>query len=158
MPVTEQAAGRRELHYSNLNDIVTDAESLEAGEYVTLGKWSFGQILEHLAVTTDCSIDGFPFQAPWILRTFVAPFIKNRFFTKPLPAGFKLPAKAGRLSPGDVSVEEGLAHLKKAIARYETETPNAKNPVLGRLAQQEWVSLGLRHAELHMSFVRPVGD
>ena len=156
MTATQQVTGRRELHYSNLNDIVTDAESIAAGEYETLGTWSFGQILEHLAATFDCSIDGFSFQAPWLLRTFVAPFVKNRFFTKPMPSGFKLPATAGSLLPGDVSVEEGLAHLKRAIGRYETESPNAKHPFFGRLARQEWVSLALRHAELHMSFVRPV--
>ncbi len=158
MMATQQATGRRELHYGNLNDIVTDAESLAAGEYQTLGEWSFGQILEHLAVALDCSFDGFPFQAPWFLRKLVAPFIKNGFITKPMRAGFKLPANAGALSPGDVSVEEGLAHLKKAVERYETETPNVHHPVFGRMARQEWVSLGLRHAELHMSFVVPVGD
>ena len=128
---------------------------MAAGEYQTLGKWSFGQILEHLAVAFDCSVDGFPFQAPWVLRKLVAPFIKNRFITKPMPSGFKLPSKAGELLPGDVSVEEGFAHLKQAIAGYETETPNALHPMFGRMARQEWISLGLRHAELHMSFVRP---
>lgn len=147
---------RRELHYSNLNDVIVDAETLAAGEVVTVGGWSFGQIMEHLACTFDCSIDGFDFQAPWFLRKFVAPFIKNSFLIKPMPSGYKLPKKAGALIPGEVSVEEGLAHLKRAIARYESEVPNAPHPVFGEMARQEWVSLGLRHCELHMSFVRAV--
>ena len=155
MTTTQQVENRRELHYSNLNDIITDAESLASGEYRTSGNWTFGQILEHLAMAMDCSIDGFGFKAPWLVRTFVAPVIKNRVFSKPMPAGFKLPAKASRLQPGDVTVEEGLEHLKRAIARYETETPSAPHPFFGKLARQEWVSLTLRHAELHMSFVHP---
>ncbi len=158
MTFTPQTTSIRELHFGNLNDIVFDAESRRELISDVGGVVVQGQILEHLAVSLDCSFDGFPFQAPWFLRKLVSPFIKNGFITKPMRAGFKLPANAGALSPGDVSVEEGLAHLKKAVARYETETPNVHHPVFGRMARQEWVSLGLRHAELHMSFVVPVGD
>ncbi len=155
MSTTQQKVGRRELHYSNLEDVIVDAENLAAGPVLTSGDWTFGQILEHLAVTFDYSIDGFPFRGPWFLRKIVAPFLKNRFLTKPMPSGFKLPKNAGALKPGEVSVEEGLAHLKRAIGRFETETPNADHPVFGKMAQQEWVSLGLRHCELHLSFVSP---
>jgi len=55
----------------------------------------------------------------------------------------------------ETTVEAGLEHLKQAIARFETENPSAEHPAFGRMARQEWVSLGLRHAELHMSFVVP---
>lgn len=155
MSVVTEVGTRREVHYSNLNDVILDSEALAGGEVQTVGNWSFGQILEHLAVSFDCSIDGFGFKAPWVARNLVAPFLKNSFLTKPMSSGYKLPASAEALQPGNVSVEEGLEHLKRAITRYESEIPNADHPFLGKLARQEWISLGLRHSELHLSFVKP---
>jgi hypothetical protein len=52
-----------------------------------------------------------------------------------------------------VSLSAALENLRKAIARCRSETADAEHPFLGKLASQEWNSLYLRHAELHMSFV-----
>ncbi|REJ86679.1 MAG: DUF1569 domain-containing protein [Planctomycetota bacterium] len=46
-------------------------------------------------------------------------------------------------------------HLKAAIARCGEETRRADHPVFGRLTLDEWEQFGLRHAEMHMSFVHP---
>ena len=138
-------------------EFIADAEQVALGEYTTVGKWSFGQILTHLAQAMQCSFDGFGFKAPWFARTLIAPFVKNSFFTKPLPAGFQLPATATALLPSaDSSVEDGLIALREAIDRYQTELPTAPHPFLGKLTREEYVCLSLRHAELHMSFVVPV--
>lgn len=145
---------RREVQYESLAEVLADAERLAGGKFRTAGRWSFGQILEHLARTMNCEIDGFGFKAPWVARTFIAPFVKNSFFTRPLPAGFQLPKTASKLLPPEVvSVETGLEHFRQAMRRLESESQRAKHPFFGQLASQEWNSLDLRHSELHMSFV-----
>ncbi len=148
---------RRVVRYATLTEFIADAEQVALGEYTTVGKWSFGQILTHLAKAMNCSFDGFGFKAPWLARVFVAPFVKNSCFTKPLPAGFQLPAAGSALlPPDDASVEEGLIALREAIDRYQSELPKAPHPFFGKLTREEYVCLSLRHAELHMSFVIPV--
>jgi hypothetical protein len=72
-----------------------------------------------------------------------------------MSAGFKLPARARTLLPEDVPLDEALDNLRRALGRFASETPTARHPFLGALASQEWESLALRHAELHMSFVIP---
>ncbi len=145
-------AARRTLHYATLSDVVRDAERLVT-DHVTVGNWSFGQILQHLAKTMDASLDGFGFQASWFARWLIAPLVKNSVLTKPLTPGFKLPASATSILPDEqISVDDGLRQLKAAVDRVSHETPGADHPFLGKLATEEWMQLHLRHAELHMSF------
>ncbi len=148
-------AARRTLQYATLSDVVRDAERL-VSDHVTVGNWSFGQILQHLAKSMNASLDGFGFQAPWFARWLIAPLVKNSLLTKPLKPGFKLPASATAIMPDEqVSVGDGLRQLKAAVDRVTHETPSADHPFLGKLATEEWTQLHLRHAELHMSFALP---
>ncbi len=147
---------RRIVQYSSMSAFRSDVEKLAAGKYETVGNWSFGQIMQHLAIGIAGSFDGFPFQAPWLVRTLVAPFMKKSLLTQPMKAGFKLPKSAAPYLPSDeITTEEGLKQLQAALDRFERETPEEKHPFLGTLTPNEWVALHLRHAELHMSFVRP---
>ena len=47
---TKAVTGRREVHYDTFDDALADAERLAAGDVRTLGNWSYGQILKHLAM------------------------------------------------------------------------------------------------------------
>ena len=40
-------------------EIIADAEQVALGEYTTVGNWTFGQILTHLAQAMHCTFDGF---------------------------------------------------------------------------------------------------
>jgi hypothetical protein len=152
---TANPASRRELHYASLDEFQVDVERLALGKFRTVGKWSYSQILDHLAKTMICSLDGYGFKAPWFVRVILAPLFKNSFLTMPMKAGFKLPEKmAGALLPAsDLSLPAALDRIRTAISRCKNETPAADHPAFGKLASQEWNSLYLRHAELHMSFV-----
>lgn len=147
---------RRALRYQSLGEFQADAERLAKGKYHTVGKWSYPQILDHLAKTMTASLDGYGFQAPWFARALIAPFMKNSFLTKTMKAGFNLPKSAARLIPEtDISLTAALDKLRHALARFEKEPATGAHPFFGKLASQEWTSLHLRHAELHMSFVVP---
>jgi hypothetical protein len=147
---------RRVVHYASLDEFQADAERLAAVKYRTLGQWTYPQILDHLSRTIVASIDGFGFQAPWFARKLIAPLMRNSFLTKPMRAGFRLPARAASILPGsDLSLTAAVEKLRSALARFEAEPQRAEHPFLGKLASQESTAVQLRHAELHMSFVVP---
>lgn len=152
---TRRVSGRRDVRYENYDQQLADAERLAGVEIRTLGNWSYGQILRHLARSIDAMIDGAPFAFPapiqWVMRLLM----KKRFLSKPLKPGFKLPAKAGRLNPEATTTEEGLAELRTAIARAKTDSTRAPHGGFGQLSEEESDAFQFRHAEMHMSFVVP---
>ena len=70
--------------------------------------------------------------------------------------GFRLPkaAEAG-FYPAAGSPQAALEGLRAAVRRTHTEPMIAPHPVLGKLTHEEWTQMHLRHAELHLSFVKP---
>jgi len=150
------ADGRRRLRFQSLHEVLADAERLAAGPVQTLGQWTFPQIVQHIADAMRGSLDGFGFQAPWLARTLIAPLVKNSLLTKGMKPGFKLPDSAQSLLPAkDVTLDAAMDCLRKVVARFESEQPQAPHPFLGKLASQEHHSLHMRHSELHLSFVVP---
>ena len=155
---TKTARGRRELHYDSLDDLLRDAERVAGDDVTMVGNWSAGQVMRHLAITIDYSIDGFPFQFPWMLRKLLKTVMKRRFLTKPLSSGFKAPDYASSVIPDPVSPDEGLAELQTAVQRLKNESKRAPHPGLEALSVDQWNQFHLRHSELHMSFaVLPQG-
>ncbi|MGE4002710.1 MAG: DUF1569 domain-containing protein, partial [Planctomycetaceae bacterium] len=120
---------------------------------------SLGQIFKHLAASFEGSIDGIPFQAPFILR-MISPLLKKRFLTQPVPAGFQIsPSARAAMEPDPtVSTAEALDALRYAVSRCQTETKRAPHPLFGRFPKDDWDKFNFRHAELHMSFVVPADE
>ena len=147
---------RRHVVYDSLQDFLGDVRQMTLADATTVGNWSFAQILEHLARAIDASIDGFSFQSSWLVRTLVAPLLKNRLLTSPMKPGFQLPKRAASYLPEpEIDLETATSHLETAAGRLSTTNPSAAHPFLGRLSDREWLALHLRHAEMHMSFVVP---
>jgi len=154
--MTAASNQRRIVVYDTLQDFLDDVRRLAEADVTAVGNWSFAQILEHLARAIDSSIDGFTFQSNWLVRTLVAPLLKNRLLTRPMKPGFTLPRRANSYLPQpDIDLDTAREHLETATERLTTTTPDAAHPFLGRLCDREWLALHLRHAELHMSFVVP---
>jgi hypothetical protein len=152
---TAKVSGRRQLHFADFSQLLAEAERVSQTPSRTLGNWSVGQILDHLADAANAPFDGFgDFKAPWVVRYLVVPLIKNRILTKPMSSGFQLPKKATALLPQPGTAPQvAFDRLQKALARFSTEHPEYPHPLLGMLASQEWVALTLRHAEMHLSFI-----
>lgn len=150
---------RRIIVFHSFDEVVADAERLAAGEVRTTGQHSFGQILEHLSRTHDLTtgrVQG-P-RPPWYMRLII-PFIKPMILKdQPVKPGFKLPpdAEAFFWEEGDVDVAQALAHLKDSVEYYHSHGPLPKHPMFGKMTSQQNLSLNLRHAALHLSFVHPV--
>ena len=149
---TKNATGRRKVRYTSLDDLLADAQRVAGDDVTMVGNWSAGQVMRHLALTINYSIDGFPFQFPWPLRKLLKHVMKRRFLTKPLSSGFKAPNYASSVIPDPVSAGDGLAELSTAVERLKNESQRAPHPGLERLTVDEWNQFHLRHSELHMSF------
>ena len=154
---TTKVTGRRTLHFNTLADIAADVDQLtKAREIRTLGNWSAGQVVQHVATTMNKSIDGFNFRVPWPIRLVLPLLLKRRFLTQTMSAGFKLSGKAeAEMVSRPISLEEAVGNFQKAVARLQAESKREPHPAIGKLTPEEWEQLHCRHSELHLSFLLP---
>jgi hypothetical protein len=150
---TRQVSGRRTLNFNSYDEILADVRLLASVPHRQLGNWSLGEVCQHLAKTMDLSIDGSQARAPWLLRT-VGPFIKKRFLSRPLSAGFTAPPSFGLL-PDSAAAAEGVAALEKAVQRLHQTNDRQPHLIFGRMTREEWDQLHMRHSALHLSFLAP---
>lgn len=155
---TKKVTGRRTLRFQSVDDVLADVESLAAaardGTARTLGNWSLGQILGHLATWIGYAYDGVPVTPPLLVRWLMKP-MKKRFLYKAMPVGVKIPrTPGGTFGTEPMSVEEGLDRYRRALARLKSEAPQRRHPIFGPMTHAEWIAGQMRHAELHLSFVR----
>ena len=155
MVQTAKVTGRRTLHFSSYQDVLDDVHALAEAPHRKLGNWSLSDICQHLAKTMHMSIDGAQATFPWYLR-MLGRLLKNRIINKPMSPGFKIPgAVSGLLTPVDEDVSTAVAELDEAVARIQGTSRRSPHPMFGRLTQEEWDKLHMRHCEMHLSFVVP---
>ena len=151
---------RRKLCYASFDDVLADAERLVRAGATTTGSWSLDQILGHLAIAIEKSLDTNPdelgWKPPWYIRLAGRYLIKRRILKRGMPSGFKLPAEVeDRVVPaagGDLNA--ALERLRRAAARLRSDSPRWPHPIFGPMPPDEWNRWHLRHAELHLSFVK----
>jgi Protein of unknown function (DUF1569) len=151
---TKLVANRRTLRYESLSDFLADAEAQAEGATHTLGNWTLPQIFDHLSRSLRVAVRGTDAWFSLPARLFLHA-VRRRFFSRPMQPGIHVPSQLERvLRPGDgLSVDQALAELRAAVARFEAAPRLALHPAFGRLTREEWRQISLRHAELHMSFV-----
>jgi hypothetical protein len=150
---TAKVDARRKLDYKSFDELLADADRLSSGDVKTLGNWSPGQIFQHLANAYNGSIDGLPGGFPWFIRAMARMF-KKKLIGGPMPAGIKMSAKLAKaVMPEPTSTEVGLANLHAAVSRLRQEPHRAAHPVFGEVSKEEWNTMHLKHANLHMSFL-----
>ena len=149
---------RRELTFQNLDEVVAEAERLASGNVRVSGHHSFGQILNHLALSQDVSTGRVVAPPPPFLMKLLMPLMKRMVInSKPLKPGIKLPAKGEAFFWPDKEFDapSALQYLKEAIDYFKGNGPLEKHPFFGKLTKQQVEQLECRHAALHLSFVHP---
>jgi hypothetical protein len=156
---TCKVEGRRQLQFQTIADILADVERLNQGKVKPLGNWSGGQILKHLAIVMNGSIDGAPMRTPWYWR-LMGRLMKSRILNKGMSPGFQLKGRAADalVPPDTITWEEGLQLFRQAAQRQQNETKREPSPFLGPMTRDDWDRLHCRHAELHLSFLAPVNE
>ncbi|GAA5505598.1 DUF1569 domain-containing protein [Novipirellula caenicola] len=155
-PKTTIAARRMDLRYPDLDAACADIARLREGGYELVGTWSLAQILDHLNMSMQMTIDGAEFAFPALLR----PVMKLMFMPtmrKGKPS--KLRGKAPKqLQPACDLDEDACANRFYALAEtlMDPSTPFVTHyPMLGRLNREQWLLMQQWHAAHHLSFVVP---
>lgn len=153
---TRSTAGRRQLAFTKPRDALRDAQTFgEKGPSRTLGNWTAAQIVEHVAITIDFSIDGFPPEMkPSLPMRLLGPLMKRPLLNNRMKPGVKLPKHMQALLPAaDVSWGRAVDHLRRSIERFERATTLSASPFFGEMSRDDWTRLHARHAELHFGFM-----
>ena len=150
---------RRELKFGSMDEVVAEIDRLAESEIRTTGNHSFPEIVRHLALTHDMvtgKVKG-P-SPPWYLKLVIVFMKSSMLKDKPLPSGFKLPAAAEAFfwPSSEVSQEDAVVHFKESVANYVANGPLPKHPVWGTITAEQSMSMNLRHAAMHLSFVHSV--
>lgn len=150
---TAKVTGRRPLRFNSVDEILADVERLASQKRRTLGNWSFGQILWHLATVMDSSIDGSPVRANIFMR-LMGKLMKGHMLKNGVSPGFQLSGEIAKLFlPPATSDDDGLRRFRQSVRRQHAESHREPSSFLGVLTNDEYVQLHCRHAELHLSFV-----
>lgn len=155
---------RRQLHFADLNQLSAELDRIETaeqnGELRAVGNWTPGQILGHLAAWIHYGWDGYPMKRPpWFVRWFLR-WQLPKMLAGGMPSGVRIPGvEGGTTGIEPVEFYDGMSELRRGIERLEgTELPTHDSPAFGQMSLEDRVRLNLRHAELHLSFLRYPGD
>lgn len=157
--VNTKKAPRRSLKLSSLDAILSEADVLakaEAeGRLRASGNWTLGQAIGHLAVWISYNFDGLPpgAKAPPAPVRLMMRLVRGFVLNGKMPPGVNLPGvKGGTYATEVMETGRALALLRASIARLKASAPTNPNPLFGKLRHDEWKSLHMRHAELHLGF------
>jgi len=154
MPKT---ANRRALSFSTVDQVMPDVDRLLDLGYTPLGKWSLGQVCNHLTKGVTGTVEEDPSikKAPWLLRRLVAPIVLNRVLKSGrMPEGLNGPPA---LMPNTGLDDRAEAEaLRAALRLYSSHTgPVADHPFFGSLTRDQWDRLHRLHCAHHLSFLLP---
>jgi hypothetical protein len=154
---TRRVKNRRDVRYANFDEFLADAETIAGGPVRQLGNWTLAQIFDHLARSMNVSVDGTHERFPWPLRIALR-LVRKRIIGSPLKPGYRVPENVAILLRPDIHVQlrESLWKLRSATIRFQNASTFPPHPAFGVLTRDEYRTLALRHAELHLSFIEPV--
>lgn len=144
--------GRRRLGFETYHDVLAEVDRL-APAHRTLGRWSLGQICDHLAGVQDYSLGGMEaeIQKGWLFRATA-----GRIALAVLLRYGIIPEQQGHLGPRTaVEFQDARRRLQQSLERIAHQPMSAVHPIFGRLNQQQWKQFHLHHAAHHLSFVVP---
>jgi hypothetical protein len=146
---------RRPLNFRTPDEVYADLRELRRRGYTPSGNWNLSQVCNHLAYFAECTLDGFDFRVPWLIRTLFGGFLKRQVLSsRKMPAGGYTPQRV--LPTPDLDEVEAVARLTRALERLFREPgPFHPSPLFGTMSRDEWRELHLIHCSHHLSFLAP---
>jgi len=151
---------RRKLTFATLDEVVVDAENLQAKGYEKAGNWDLSQVCLHLADWMSFPMDGFP-KPPvpirlmlWALRNAMGKRILRKIMAEGMPVGSQtMPQTVHQQGSDPVGA---MAKLKETAERFKAFTGTLHpSPLFGALNKDEATKLQLVHCAHHLSFLVP---
>lgn len=152
---------RRELQFASLKDTLAESERLLTLGYSQNGNWTLGQILRHLRLVQDPSIDGYPrwmsLFAPLrpIMRRLLLPKLLSPNSPKGIPtsAPFKPHQVEGDQAADDAKEFQAFAESVRRFQEHQGEF--YPHPGFGKLDRQRLEQVHAAHAAHHLGFLSP---
>jgi hypothetical protein len=147
-------AGRRPLTFTSLGQVMPDVERLLAG-HTTVGRWSLGQICNHLELAIRLPMDGVPVKWPWLFRRTVGPVLgRLALWRGRIPEGVRVPEVY--LPVPELDAAREAEALRTTIERFASFTGRLdEHPLLGRMSAARWERFHCLHCAHHLSFAIP---
>ncbi len=152
---------RRELSFTDLDQVTQDARQLLAAGYSQKGKWNLAQTCAHLNDWMQFPIDGFPPAPPpvrfilWSMKVTIGRRQLKSVFEK----GFResLPTMPDTVHPaGETTDGAAVEELEATINRFKTHSGKFHaSPLYGDLTEDQHLKLQLAHCAHHLSFLVP---
>ncbi|MEL6110057.1 MAG: DUF1569 domain-containing protein [Planctomycetota bacterium] len=126
--------------FQSFDEALQYIESLHASGYQPTGRWSLGQICNHLSESIDLMSGRLSHLLPrFVQRLFFGSFLRLTFLGKVGRLfGLRMPTVLPQKEPVDDG--EGIQRLKDAVQRLESSAPHS-------------VSFHLWHCRHHLSFL-----
>ena len=156
-----QTTSRRELRFTDLDDVVRDAEMLLSKGYEKAGNWDLAQVCKHLSEWMRFPVEGFP-KMPlplrplfWIARKTVGrKKLLEYITTGKFPAGKPTMPQTVQQPGGDA--KEAIGALRTSVERLKAFNGTiVPSPLFGAMTKDEAVRMQLVHAAHHLSFLLP---
>lgn len=160
MVETGKVHDRRSLRFDSIPELLADVDRIvaadKAGKLRCTGNWTAGQALGHVATWINYGWEGYPMKVPWFVKVFIR-MKKGKYLRDGMDAGIRIPGtEGGTFGTEKLSTDEGAARLRKALDRLARGEPvKYESPAWGPMSNKERITLNLRHAELHLSFLHP---
>ena len=149
---------RRELAFSNFEEVIEDIGNLISGNSRTTGNHSFGRIIQHLAIANNMAVGKIdPPNVPLAMQEMI-PSIKDSVLNGPAQPGFELPSAEMQnffWPENEIEPEAALENFKQSVASYKTDGPLPEHPIFGEATPAQVHNLLISHASMHLSFVHP---
>src|SRR5437899_550451 len=80
---------RRKVDLRSIDAVLREIDRLHNGGWRRVGQWDLAQACDHLASTVRYSLEGWPSQGNWFVKTLVAPGLRWYFLrTRYVPVGY----------------------------------------------------------------------
>ena len=156
---TSKVEQRRKLQFETIDDCLAELERIEEaerqGKLKTLGNWTAGQNLSHLASWIEYGWDGYPMDKPPLALRLVMKSMLGGILKKGMDAGVNIPGiEGGTLGADQMETLAAVDRFRSALNRLKAgELAKYDSPAFGKMTHEKRVLLNLRHAELHLGFL-----
>ncbi len=146
---------RRELELKNLIEAVEECRALYESGYEATGKWSLGQMCNHIRLTIESNMSGYPkwmtilgYPLRPVLRRFALPrLIAGRSINGVRTAGMYVPS-----SGLEDAIE--LDKFEQCVEQFLNSTGALHpHPGFGKMSREEFNCFHAAHAAHHLSFL-----
>lgn len=138
------------------DEVLRIVKADQEGRLSATGNWTPGQILSHLAAWIEYAYDGYPVNPPPFFIRWILKLRLKKMLDVGMPRGIFIPGIAGGTTGMDlIPTQQSADRLLTALDKLASPTPaKFDSPAFGPLSHEDRIKLNLRHAELHLGYLK----